>query len=422
MLTDRLRERLAARFGSRGRGYVSVGRASTRLQPAGVQRRLQGSFTIADGREVVSGGALGMSGTKTRLEPGASFEVAFGQQKGASSTPGFLQLAWLYTPDMGSADVLVDGTLVASLDAEHRRRENDVQFLRLPVGRENVRLQVVARRDQKIEPNRVPGTATMSAVGPVHLLSVSEELEQRGIVVDAIGLPGTTGMTPQRWRQDLYAEEVKARDYDLVITAWGTNESGIASLDAATYKHHFKATLATLMAASPRADCLLIGGSDRWDKRGGRLVPAPAHDLVERVQREIAAEQGCAFFSMSQAMGGRGGMKQWVRTGLGHEDHVHFTRKGYTKMADLLADDLLAAWRWRSEQEGGGEDEVATASKDGAKEAVDGADADDGADAVPIGVPIGVPIERQNEGNGVFKNVDDATTTTVVKEGARALP
>ncbi|MDP2339421.1 MAG: GDSL-type esterase/lipase family protein [Deltaproteobacteria bacterium] len=358
MLTDRLRQRLGARFGSLGRGFVSVGKASKRLEPSGVFRELTGLVDVADGRDVVMGGALGMSGTKTRLQPGARFRVGFCQGCAASSPSeenGRLQLAWLYTPDMGTADVLVDGVNVATLSHHTRRSESDVQFLSLPVRREKATLEVIARRDARPvhhnEDGDEDGDEDLSPVGPVHLLSVTEEMDRSGVVLDAIGLPGTTGMTPQRWRQDLYAEEVKARHYDLLITAWGTNEAGIASLDEATYRHHFGATLQTLRDASPGADCLIIGASDRFDGKRGVYVQAPNHDLVERVQRDLAAEHGCAFFSLRQAMGGPGSMKQWVKDGLGNPDHVHFTREGYGKLADLFVDDLLSAWAFDQKQQ-----------------------------------------------------------------------
>jgi hypothetical protein len=64
------------------------------------------------------------------------------------------------------------------------------------------------------------------------------------------------------------------------------------------------------------------------------------------VQRELAAEHGCGFFSMRTAMGGPGSMHSWVQQGLGHEDRVHFTADGYKKLADLLIDDLLAAYSY----------------------------------------------------------------------------
>jgi lysophospholipase L1-like esterase len=348
-LTDRMRNRLGQRFGLAGRGFVAVGKPSKRLQPSGVVRDIVGGFELADGREVVSGGALGMSGTKTRLMPGAKAVVGFCQNCGptAGDDQGTVQLAWLYTPDMGSADVFVDGERRATLSPNSRRRDSDMQFLSLPVAHERALVEVVARSEAEPSSQSPDG---LSPVGPVHVLSVVEEMHRPGVVLDSIGLPGTTGMTPQRWRQDLYGEEVRSRRYDLIITAWGTNEAGIGSLDAATYKHHFGNTLSTLQAAAPEADCLIIGASDRLDNKNGILIPAAAHELVERVQQELAVEHGCAFFSMRQAMGGPLSMKRWVKEGLGLDDHVHFTQEGYDRLGDMIIDDLLAAWRWRQEQ------------------------------------------------------------------------
>jgi lysophospholipase L1-like esterase len=342
-LTDRMRARLAARYGGAGPGFVAVGTASKRQVPAGVVRDIVGAFDITDGREVVAGGALGMAGMKARLLPGGKLSVGFCEKcsaRAVEGTPGSIQLAWLYTPDMGTADVLVDGERLATVTPSSRRTDSDVQFLRVMTKSEKARIEVVSRATP--EPSS-QGTDGLSPVGPVHILGVVEELERPGVVLDAVGLPGTTGMTPQRWRQDLYAEEVKSRRYDLIVTAWGTNEAGIASLDATTYKHHFGNTLKTLQGAAPDADCLIVGASDRFDQKPGGLVPAPNHELVERVQKELAAEHGCAFFSMRDAMGGPGSMKQWVKDGLALPDHVHFTREGYQKMADILIDDLLAA-------------------------------------------------------------------------------
>jgi lysophospholipase L1-like esterase len=343
MLTDRMRQRLGARFGEMGRGYIAAGTASNRLTPSGVFREVSGAFDLADGREVKSGGAVGMAGTKLRLAPGARFRVGFcaGCPVDTSHAKGTLSLSWLYTPDMGVADVFVDGVRVASLSSAERRRDTDVQRLVVPIDGERTTLDVVARDAVKDDGGGQGG-------GPIHLLSVSEEMHRPGIVLDAAGLAGTTAMTAQRWRQDLFAEEVRARDYDLVVTAWGTNEAGLASLDEATYRRHFAATLDTLQAASPRADCLVLGATDRFDHRGNVLVPAPSHDVVERVQRSLAAERGCAFFSLRDVMGGPGSMRRWVGEGLARNDHVHFTRAGYARLADAIVDDLLAAYAWSS--------------------------------------------------------------------------
>ena len=128
------------------------------------------------------------------------------------------------------------------------------------------------------------------------------------------------------------------------MTAWGTNEAGIASLDEATYRHHFTRTIDTLLQASPRADCVIIGASDRQDQKNCAWHAAPSHELVERVQRQVAADRGCAVFSMRDAMGGAGSIGRWLEQGLANPDHVHFTPEGYAKLGDLIVDDLLAAY------------------------------------------------------------------------------
>jgi lysophospholipase L1-like esterase len=339
MLTDRVRALLGERFGEAGRGSVAAGPSSKRLAPSGVFRDVIGLYDLADGREVTAGGAVGMAGTKLKLAPGSRFRIGFcaGCPPRSVTGPGRLSIAWLYTPDMGVADVFVDGALLGSLHPSARRPDGDVQHLSVPILSERASLEVVVRAASPHD---------KTAGGPVHVLSVAQDMDRRGVVVDASGLPGTTGMTPQRWRQDLLADEVRARDYDLVVTAWGTNEAGLASLDEETYRHHFAATLKTLLAAAPRADCLILGATDRFDLHGDALVAAPSHALVERVQRGVAAAHGCAFFSFRDAMGGPGSMRRWVREGRARADHVHFTREGYGDLATLLVQDLLAALRW----------------------------------------------------------------------------
>jgi lysophospholipase L1-like esterase len=403
MLTDRIRQRLGARFGEVGRGYVAAGTASKRLTPSGVFRDVTGAFDVADGREVRSGGAVGMAGTKLRLAPGSRFRIGFcsGCPVDSNRTRGTLGVSWLYTPDMGTADVLVDGVRVASLSPTSRRVDTDVQLLTLPIADERATLDIVVRNvDDVGEVAGVDG----SSVGPVHLLSVAEEMQRRGIVLDAAGLPGTTGMTAQRWRQDLLAEEVRARDYDLIITAWGTNEAGLTTLDEATYRRHFGATLDTLLAAAPDADCLVLGASDRFDRRGNVLVPAPAHDLVERVQRSLAAERACAFFSLRDVMGGPGSMRRWVGDGLARNDHVHFTREGYGRLADAFVDELLAAYAWSASDPArlGVEDDEHDKDDDDDDEEEDGDrdSASDSQDAAADGGTRTVPTRERIERGG----------------------
>ncbi len=284
LFADRLKTRLAERVGDRGRGLVGIGDHDPRLLTARVVRRLRGPHNIVDGRDVVLGGAMSLFGTSTQLQPGAKLELRFcdGCRKSPVLPKGRLDVSWLYTPDMGKAVVLVNDVEVGTIEPDQRtRRDSDVQVLTVPVRGERHRVTIqVPNEDDNL---------------PVTLLSVAQELDRPGVVVDAVGLASATGMTMQRWQQDLLLDQAEARDYNLLVLGWGAVEERIPGLDEVTYRHHYRRTVATLKKSSPHAACVLVGpfpqGPDENDE-----------SLVAVVQASVAEEMECAHFSPRRAL------------------------------------------------------------------------------------------------------------------------
>lgn len=350
VLPARVRGRLQDRFGDAGRGLVPVGKDDPRLLATGVERSTLGAVSVQDGRLVTVGGAMSLAGQKARLSPGARFDVTFCKtcRDSRFARRALLELAWLYTPDMGIADVYVNDVHAGIVSPAERRTESDVQVLSIPVRGERHTLSVQVRDE--------PGSE-----GPVNLFTVAAEVRRPGVVVDSVGIPGSTGMTMQRWREDLLAQQASARRYDLVALAWGTNEAGLGGLDEATYRYHFQNTVETFLLTAPDASCLLLGPSDRRMPSGER---PPALELVRAVQRDVAAAYGCGYFDVQRAMGGEGAYARWQAEGLATGDGVHLTPEGYERLADLLLHDLLGLYQYevaRAEQEAldEGEGEVA---------------------------------------------------------------
>jgi hypothetical protein len=58
--------------------------------------------------------------------------------------------------------------------------------------------------------------------------------------------------------------------------------------------------------------------------------------------REVALENGLAYWDMNRVMGGEGSMSKWVKRNppLGFTDHIHFTRRGAANMGDLFCSSL----------------------------------------------------------------------------------
>ena len=66
------------------------------------------------------------------------------------------------------------------------------------------------------------------------------------------------------------------------------------------------------------------------------------HAEINRLQQQVAQEQGCRFWSAFQAMGGAGGAYRWQarQPALMARDLIHFTVPGYQQLARQFASDM----------------------------------------------------------------------------------
>ena len=63
-------------------------------------------------------------------------------------------------------------------------------------------------------------------------------------------------------------------------------------------------------------------------------------ELVAEMKKQ-AVENGFAFFSMYEAMGGKNSMKIWYDNRMAASDLVHFSDKGTERIAQLLFQNLV---------------------------------------------------------------------------------
>lgn len=330
MFTDRVRTRMAERFGLAGRGFIGAGQHSKRLTSSGVDRKLTGEWSVLDALKP-SGKIWGLTGIRALAAPGASAEFSF-CEKCEGKTRSRLQLHFLEEPGMGRFDVLLDGAKMASFpDTEHAVKAASARVVELEAEGERHVLSVVSR-----------------GPGAVSVFGASHELDRAGVVLDAVGLPGSTIFTLASYDQPTLAQQLKARRPELYLLFYGTNESAMAELDLHQMRAGYHQVFQTLKEASPDAECLLIGPTDRMQStnRHNVWVEAPSQRRVIPALREVARTHGCAFWSARAAMGGPGAIARWLerRTPLAHPDHVHLTPEGYAVLAEAFSEDLLAAY------------------------------------------------------------------------------
>ncbi|MCS6898869.1 MAG: GDSL-type esterase/lipase family protein [Myxococcales bacterium] len=179
-------------------------------------------------------------------------------------------------------------------------------------------------------PHRLQVKATH---GKPQLLGVVIEASKPGLVLDTVGLNGARVGTFLGWEPSSWEAEVARRKPDLVVLAFGTNESSDPAPKPERYEHSARQLLERLHRAAPGADCLVITPMDR----AGPEYPARLTAITQGFSAAAQAA-GCATWSALDAMGGFGGMVRWAGEAQprGSADGVHLTPRGYTSLGNSL--------------------------------------------------------------------------------------
>jgi lysophospholipase L1-like esterase len=333
---SQLRRRLAASFGSAGRGLVFPGAPFRTPAPEDVVTAADGFVTVEGltGTAPPTFGAAGLLAAAAFA--GDSVEVGT-PDAGPFARVSAFELHYLVDPLRG-------GTALLRLDD-------------LPAGLLDTRLPGEAPDGSPLGITRLevfPGHHRLAVWttgdGEVALLGAVLESNRPGATWEALGLSGAVAATPLAWDVALFHAQLARRHPRLVALAYGTNEAVGARFDAAAYRDRFGRLVARVRDVAREASCLVIGPPDVLvDDGAGRLGPSPHLDRIVAVQREVALADGCAFWDARAAMGGAGTMARWMAGGLGYRDGVHFWPAGYRRLGDLLFEDLLAAYRRRGE-------------------------------------------------------------------------
>jgi lysophospholipase L1-like esterase len=333
MFTDEARDVLQKRFGDAGRGYIAAGAPSARLKRAKITRALSKGWRVSDALRAPPGEYWGLTGIRADGQPNAHMEITFCDGCPSSKTPSVIQVHYLEEPGMGRIEVKLDGQRVAVLPEKPKRGAPPLDG---PVARVFTMKAKGASHSIKLK---------NIGESEVTIFGVSEELDRSGLIYDALGLPGATAITADGFDKATLSSQLVERAADLYVFFYGTNESALQNFDATKYQEHFSSLLATLRSASPDADCLIMGPTDRMIKReDGTWQEVLALRSVIAAQRQVAEKEGCAFWSARAAMGGKDSMQTWIDAGRAHVDHVHLNEPGYAVLAQMVMKELLDAY------------------------------------------------------------------------------
>jgi lysophospholipase L1-like esterase len=333
--TGAMRRLLQTRFGDGGRGFVALGKpwpkypyvqdairvgATPEFHPE-KGKRAHGRFE--------GDGCYGLLGLAVQSD-GDAVGRAWTETTAHASR---VEIDYFEQPNGGSFDVFIDHSKVTRLTTG------------APAAQSAWRAFDVADAPHEIEVRSVGD-------GTVRLFGVALDRATAGITVDALGVNGVTIEAPLSWNEAHFAEQIKHRAPDLIVLAYGTNES-FSDMPQATYERKLVDLLGRMARAMPSASCLLLGPPDRAEKqRDGSWETTPKVGAIIETQKRVAEAAGCAFYDQAAAMGGDGSIARWAaeqppRAG---RDRVHLTRTGYADLAGMFVGDLLRAYEvWRAD-------------------------------------------------------------------------
>lgn len=314
-MTEQLRILLQRRFGDGGKGWVPVAPGWR------YQRHQNVSWSHSHWRTYVvnrSDGPLdrygfgGVLSTERHRGAVATFGTVAGDDAGTrvSRFRVFYQ-AW---PEGGRLSLQVDEHEPEFVDTRSERVEDRVVTVDVPDGAHTLTLRPGPSEDRSgRESLRLYGV-TMERAGP-------------GVVVDGLALIGAFTRVLRLFDEEHLATQVQQREPNLLVFWMGANDAVSETMPFIPdqYRENYRGILRRFKAARPEMSCLVMSIIDKGERVAGRIRTRPRVPRLVALQREIAIEEGCAFFDTYEALGGRGTMRRWynntprlVTADLGH--------------------------------------------------------------------------------------------------------
>lgn len=308
------RERLQARFGDAGVGYLVPPPWGTRMSGGVVIRGGEAWLPRRYGPTREYGSPDGQWGLAGVAVEGAGGRATLEVRLPAMPSGGSVELHLLGRRRGGSLRVTLDEGPAEEIATDRPQIGLVRQRIELEAGLHVLRLRVTSAR-------------------PVRLLGVVVESRSRGLVYESLGVNGHRQSALLTWNRSLLEQQLATLRPDLVVLGYGANEAIDPDLRLDRYRDQLDRALGRVRALTPEASCLVVAPVAMCD--------VPRNAEITRIQREVAPRHGCGFWNTPEVSGGPGSLCGWIRAGLVSRDRLHLSASGYeilgTSMAEALA-------------------------------------------------------------------------------------
>jgi hypothetical protein len=227
---------------------------------------------------------------------------------------------YLKAPQGGAFEIRADGALVRRVQTRAAKTQAGFEPFELPDG-----------------PHRIECVAQGN--GKVRLFGVTLERGAPSVQVDSLGVGALNFEQMTHVDRATRREMVAHRRYDLVVFLLGTN-----MFAPDMHARWIRAVTEDFRAALPGTPLLLMSPPDS----GVTTRDWTSNPRIKRLAlqlREIARDQGLAYWDFFQAMGGTGAIKAFMQRKLAEKDCVHLTRAGGFAMGQRFVHAMMEETR-----------------------------------------------------------------------------
>ncbi|MCW3083073.1 MAG: hypothetical protein JWP12_439 [Bacteroidetes bacterium] len=188
-------------------------------------------------------------------------------------------------------------------------------------------------------------SAKFQCTTPLDVFGFSMESDS-GAFVDNFSFRGNSGFPLVKVPQNVYAGTNDCLGYDLIVLEYGLNAVSPQVTDFSWYERGMLSVISHIKASFPNASILLISVGDKAYRKDGVYQTDPSVPILVKLQKKMAEQTGCAFWSLYDAMGGNGSMVTWVEgdTVMANKDYTHFNFRGAHKVGKLLYSKLMSEY------------------------------------------------------------------------------
>jgi lysophospholipase L1-like esterase len=319
LITADARAMLQKQFGDAGSGFVLIARPWAWYGHRGVEMDASKWKIDVAGDTKIKDGLHGLGAASFGGSVGAMAHWKLKDTQHRS-----VEISYLAQPEGGAFEVEADGKQIGEADTAAEESGPGYATFEFPAGSKDFTLRVTR--------------------GSVRLYGADFRKPGPGVEYSSVGINGANitllshAMNGPHW-----AAELQHYNPDLVVVAFGTNESGFPTFVDGTWGKEMKAVVHRIQAALPGGSILLMSPMDRGERTtGGAIETLATLPRLVGIEKGVAAETGVAFFNTYEAMGGEGTMARWYNAEprLVGADFIHPMPAGAKIVGELLYNSL----------------------------------------------------------------------------------